>query len=277
MIKETEFKGEIDIVLGFKEKSKTAILDFLKGTLNPYRVHVNPNMAQLIYEADLAIGAAGSSVWERCCLGLPQVVIQTAKNQSEILELFSYYKENYFLNHDVIKNKQKKNFRNIDGLGVRRLLQIIKDSRDLRHKPITLKKVKEEDSDWVYSCQQNPKLREFSFNKKIPSYEAHKLWFQKKIADPLCVFEKILCDNEPCGTVRLDYEPIQNWYVLSWYVLPQFQNRGIGTIAVNLAKHLVDKKIVAFVFNENLPSHKALKKSGFLLRSQEKNGTWYEY
>ena len=88
-------------------------------------------------------------------------------------------------------------------------------------------------------------------------------WFQKKMEDPLIVFEKILCDNEPCGTLRLDYEPIQNWCVLSWYILPQFQNRGIGTIAVNLAKHLVDKKIVAFAFSENIPSHKALKKSGF--------------
>lgn len=43
-------------------------------------------MAQLIYEADLAIGAAGSSVWERCCLGLPQVLMLTADNQKIILE-----------------------------------------------------------------------------------------------------------------------------------------------------------------------------------------------
>ena len=110
MIKETGFKGEIDIVLGFKEKSKTAILDFLKGTPNFYRVHVNPNIAQLMYEADLCIGASGSSVWERCCLGLPQVVRQTAKNQSEILELFSYHKDKDFLNYDVIKDKQKNFF-----------------------------------------------------------------------------------------------------------------------------------------------------------------------
>ncbi|MBP9829249.1 MAG: UDP-2,4-diacetamido-2,4,6-trideoxy-beta-L-altropyranose hydrolase [Proteobacteria bacterium] len=81
MIKEAGFKGKIDIVLGFKEKSKTAILDFLKSMPNLYRVHINPNMVQLMYEADLAIGAAGSSVWERCCLGLVTGMVILSENQ----------------------------------------------------------------------------------------------------------------------------------------------------------------------------------------------------
>jgi spore coat polysaccharide biosynthesis predicted glycosyltransferase SpsG len=32
--------------------------------------------------ADLAIGAAGSTSYERCCLGLPSVVVVTASNQA---------------------------------------------------------------------------------------------------------------------------------------------------------------------------------------------------
>lgn len=39
------------------------------------------DMAQLMYESDFAIGAAGSSAWERCCLGLPTLVIVLAENQ----------------------------------------------------------------------------------------------------------------------------------------------------------------------------------------------------
>lgn len=277
MIKESGFKGEIDIVLGFQENGKDAILAFLKDMPNLYRIHVNPNMVQLMYDADVAIGAAGSSVWERCCLGLPQVVMQAAENQSEILKIFPYHIGESFSNYDLIRNKQKKIFRDIDGLGFIRFLQTIKGYYDSHHKPIALNKIKEEDMNWVYECHKTPKLREFSFNKNVPSYEDHKRWFQETIEDPLCVFEKILCGNEPCGTLRLNFDLIQNSYVLSWYVLLPFQNRGIGTIAVNLAKDLVDKKIIAFAFSENYPSHKALKKSGFLLRSQEKNGIWYEH
>jgi UDP-2,4-diacetamido-2,4,6-trideoxy-beta-L-altropyranose hydrolase len=39
------------------------------------------NMAQLIAESDLAIGAAGTSAWERCCLGLPTLTMVLADNQ----------------------------------------------------------------------------------------------------------------------------------------------------------------------------------------------------
>lgn len=41
------------------------------------------NMAKLMSDSDLAIGAAGSTSWERCCLGLPTIQIVIAKNQTE--------------------------------------------------------------------------------------------------------------------------------------------------------------------------------------------------
>jgi UDP-2,4-diacetamido-2,4,6-trideoxy-beta-L-altropyranose hydrolase len=40
------------------------------------------NMAELMADSDLAIGAAGTSAWERCCLGLPTLMIVLAANQS---------------------------------------------------------------------------------------------------------------------------------------------------------------------------------------------------
>jgi UDP-2,4-diacetamido-2,4,6-trideoxy-beta-L-altropyranose hydrolase len=39
------------------------------------------NMAQLMADSDLAIGAAGSTSWERCCLGLPTLLVVLADNQ----------------------------------------------------------------------------------------------------------------------------------------------------------------------------------------------------
>ncbi|MGM0826326.1 MAG: UDP-2,4-diacetamido-2,4,6-trideoxy-beta-L-altropyranose hydrolase [Pseudomonadota bacterium] len=52
----------------------------------PTKIAVNvSNMAQYMSEADLAIGAAGSTSWERCCMGLPSIVVELAVNQKEIL------------------------------------------------------------------------------------------------------------------------------------------------------------------------------------------------
>jgi UDP-2,4-diacetamido-2,4,6-trideoxy-beta-L-altropyranose hydrolase len=42
------------------------------------------NMAQLMAESDLCIGAAGGTSWERCCLGLPAIQLVLAANQKEI-------------------------------------------------------------------------------------------------------------------------------------------------------------------------------------------------
>lgn len=48
----------------------------------PTEVLVNvSDMAELMTASDLAIGAAGSTSWERCCLGLPALMVVLAENQ----------------------------------------------------------------------------------------------------------------------------------------------------------------------------------------------------
>ena len=54
------------------------------ASVSPYKmiVKVNvENMAEIMANADIAIGAAGATTWERCCLGLPTIQIIIAKNQ----------------------------------------------------------------------------------------------------------------------------------------------------------------------------------------------------
>jgi len=53
----------------------------------PWQVEVKvniKNMAQIMADSDLAIGAAGSTSWERCCLGVPTLMIVLADNQEVI-------------------------------------------------------------------------------------------------------------------------------------------------------------------------------------------------
>ncbi|TGP14654.1 UDP-2,4-diacetamido-2,4,6-trideoxy-beta-L-altropyranose hydrolase [Mesorhizobium sp. M2D.F.Ca.ET.233.01.1.1] len=42
------------------------------------------DMARLMSESDLAVGAAGSTSWERCCVGLPSFVFALADNQHSV-------------------------------------------------------------------------------------------------------------------------------------------------------------------------------------------------
>lgn len=53
----------------------------------PWKVEVKTgvsNMAELMANSDLAVGAAGSTSWERCCLGLPTIMLVLAENQQQI-------------------------------------------------------------------------------------------------------------------------------------------------------------------------------------------------
>lgn len=42
------------------------------------------DFAKLMADSDLAIGAAGSTAWERCCLGLPTLMMILADNQKQV-------------------------------------------------------------------------------------------------------------------------------------------------------------------------------------------------
>jgi len=55
-----------------------------KAITLPYKTEIKvdvDNMAEIMANADIAIGAAGATTWERCCLGLPTIQIVIAKNQ----------------------------------------------------------------------------------------------------------------------------------------------------------------------------------------------------
>ncbi|WP_245863822.1 hypothetical protein [Caulobacter mirabilis] len=74
-----------------------ALLDVVVGSIAPslpalralaeadplVRLHVDTSdMAALTAQADIAIGAGGSSSWERCVLGLPTLLLVLADNQT---------------------------------------------------------------------------------------------------------------------------------------------------------------------------------------------------
>ncbi len=53
----------------------------------PTRVRVGvSDMAQLMADSDLVIGAAGATSWERCCLGVPAIMLVLAENQLKVAQ-----------------------------------------------------------------------------------------------------------------------------------------------------------------------------------------------
>ncbi|MBB1073508.1 UDP-2,4-diacetamido-2,4,6-trideoxy-beta-L-altropyranose hydrolase [Rhodoferax sp. 4810] len=72
----------VDVVIGEANPHRDAIQSACNAS--PHQTHLYcevDNMAELMAQADLALGAGGSATWERCCLGLPSLVVTVEDNQ----------------------------------------------------------------------------------------------------------------------------------------------------------------------------------------------------
>lgn len=259
MVQEADFRGHLDIVLGFSKHNLDSIEEYMKDMPNEYTIHFEADMPQLMYGADLAIGAAGSSVWERSYLGLPQVLIQTADNQKNIYALsFSRTLKNYFqplqtLHEDI----------NVDGFGINRLLLKIL-SQD-NNECISFISIQDSDKDKIFQWQQLRDLRKYFHNPNPPSISDHEQWFLNRLKCSESPYWLIRCDSEDCGVLSLTYNKFKEGYDLSWFVIPECQGKGIGTASVALATQMVHpNKIFAHVKEDNIASQKALKNLGFV-------------
>lgn len=74
----------IDVIVGRINPNIKKIDEFISKQKNMSLYCDVDNMAQLMIKADLAVGASGSSSWERCCVGLPMILISVAENQEDI-------------------------------------------------------------------------------------------------------------------------------------------------------------------------------------------------
>lgn len=99
-------------------------------------------MAKIMAESDLAIGAAGTTSWERCCLGLPAIQMTLAENQVQIacalddigaallvdLDSLSDALHRFFCNQDAMQDLLAKGpiaGAIVDGLGACRVVNLM--------------------------------------------------------------------------------------------------------------------------------------------------------
>lgn len=76
----------VDLVIGANHAHRVA-LEAQAAARPGTRVHgLRPDLADLMADADIAIGAGGTTTWERMCLGLPSIVVSVAENQRPTCE-----------------------------------------------------------------------------------------------------------------------------------------------------------------------------------------------
>ena len=178
-------------------------------------------MAFLMVNHDLAIGAPGSTTWERACLGLPSIVIPLAENQHEIAKKLQIYNAGIvveleelskpFLDayHQIISDWSSYHNANLlvcDGLGTYRVLTELDFSYPGKAHEYRLLSACAQDIKTIYGWQSDPSTRRYSLNSDIPTFEKHQKWMKEKLKNVRDYFY-ITTDPislEKLGAVRLD-------------------------------------------------------------------------
>jgi len=283
---------EIDVVISPAAASYHKI-KAMAGSASVY-IHENvglDKMAQLMSSADLAIGAAGGTSWERCCLGLPSVVIVTARNQDNVAQELKRQEAALVLGwHDDItevtiaevvqqlnasperlSSLSQQSSRVCDGWGADLIATALSTpDHEEAKEPLWLRRASLDDLDLVYYWQCAPETRNHFRNPNPPTLNEHVAWMTGKLCDPSCIFALVIKNGVPVGVLRLDSEKGGDVYEVSILTAPGYYRQGIGHAALAMARSLVPKtRLKAFVSEENKASIGMFKKAGYQI-----DGDW---
>lgn len=76
-----KYNYKLNILLGYSNPYKNEIIRKYQSVEGIKMLDHNNKVSKLMLESDIAIGAGGSTTWERCCIGLASVVVTVAENQ----------------------------------------------------------------------------------------------------------------------------------------------------------------------------------------------------
>jgi len=259
-----------------KEHSQVEHFDFIN------------DMSALLLKHDIAIGAPGTSSWERACLGLPSVIIPIAGNQINISNQLASRNAVIVVEKEKVQSSlvpacknlvenwrkfYKSSIRICDGRGAIRSILKVNEMTGISAKPkIKLVFATKNDTNIIFEWQCDARTRMYSLNRDAPSWIEHQAWMSKKLESYTDFFfiikSEILASR--VGVLRLDRQSKGN-YLLSILIAPSFYGQGLALEALTyVSKVFLDLNLHAVVLESNTASQKLFEKVGFSRVSSEK-------
>jgi UDP-2,4-diacetamido-2,4,6-trideoxy-beta-L-altropyranose hydrolase len=263
------------------------------------RLALDAEMPLLMRDADLAIGAAGASAYERAVLGLPSIIVTLAGNQRGVAATFTAAGAALAAGDldaglpDRVKTLAEHLIGNtpargrmtevaaalVDGRGAQRLLAALTNaaeaSGDLR---VRLRPAESDDRDFLLDLQRSPPTRRYARNPLPPTAEEHARWFVRTLADSDRFLSVIEVDGSCAGMIRLDRLRRQDAaaaFEISIAVCPQLHGCGIAMAALALARRLHPGAVFeAEVLAGNVASGALFRKAGFRQVSATRFRQW---
>ncbi|MDT0602859.1 UDP-2,4-diacetamido-2,4,6-trideoxy-beta-L-altropyranose hydrolase [Thalassotalea castellviae] len=271
----------VTIVLG----SQAPNLASLMALIEPYQwitLQIDSNsMAQLMLSADLAIGASGTTAWERCSLGLPTLVVIMADNQNlvasnlakqgAVINLGDFQSLSYFKLEQAFLQltASPKAYQTL----VRQCFDTIKQSKvstmlDIIMTSIKLAPATNDDKDIIFSWQSNPDIRRFSRNNQAIPYQEHCQWFSQAIADQtrhIYLIQQCSSSEQAKNAGMIRFDEINAREVeVSILVAPDMQGKKVALRALFATPKIFKQKTIhAYVHPDNIASQHLFRSANY--------------
>lgn len=228
-----------EVVMGSASQSVTEVEELLKTRPNGNLTLDSIDMATLMSQADLCIGAGGMTSWERCCLGLPTIAIRTAENQRAVLDGLDRAGAVISLSLEQANDPKQmqaaltRAFSSnmvmaeassalCDGLGTARVMDALE--ADLRP-------MREEDAKKLFDWRNQPHIRQASLSTSELVWENHLEWIGKTLANGMGLWKIYSEGGRDLGHVnalpsRVDGK--SNSWIWGFYIGERDAPRGAG-------------------------------------------------
>ncbi len=278
----------VDVVLGSASPNLAAVHARIAELPNDIDLHVDTNdMANLLADADLAIGAPGTSSWERCCLAVPTILVTVAENQRENAQALAaagaamdagWHAEisarhlagqvARLMKDGAARQEMAQRAAAIcDGRGAfRTALALLSVAQGRDGGAVQLRSAEYVDAALMLDWQRDPETRRFARNPNVPTETEHRAWLRRKLAEPGCLFTLVEHDGSPAGILRLDRQAgARPAYEISIVTAPAKRGRGIAPAALTLARELAPgADLVAAVLPGNTASAALFERAGYV-------------
>lgn len=242
----------------------------------------HPAPWQAVAAADLAIGAGGTSQWERIAAGLPTVLIQVADNQRDVIAqtviaglavaapAYAQLSESIagIMQQPIpLAALSQQCVLALQGPGQQQILRAL-----IQHPAgfFKLRDVCAADCDVIFNWQQAPGIRRYCRDTRVPEYSGHCEWFKKVTADETQHFYIIEMFAQPLGYVRL--EPAGARQEVSVLIAQNMHGLGVCTQALTLLRQQTAAPLLAFIKDDNIASQRAFMAAGFVAQG---DGHWW--
>ena len=285
---------EITIVMGGVAPHLQSIRSKVSDLACKTKIKIDvDNMAEIMANTDISIGAAGSTTWERCCLGLPTLQIIVAKNQEfsaknladhNAIKLLKEVKEIPSLLEnlsDWIKTVSGSAAKICDGMGTYRVSNKISNCKIILEgfgevELYNYVNLNADDKILMINMRNHPEVKKWMYNQNDISKEAHFDFIQSLEGDFERRYFLVKQKTKNIGSVSFSQIDLCNSVELGLYVNPFEHLKGAGKMLEAIAIHYAFiewgvNKIKLEVLTNNERAINFYKKCGFKLIDARKN------